>query len=64
MHLNPIQNQVLESFSIHAMKTNDSGDGLRLQQEYFGHSSFNTTAKYRKIVYDEHREKHNRLWNQ
>ena len=45
-----------DAFSVHAMKLDDSGDRLRLLQEHLGHASFNTTAKYRKIVGDEHRE--------
>ena len=39
-----------DAFSVHAMKLDDSGDGLRLLQEHLGHASFNTTAKYRKIA--------------
>jgi len=38
-----------DAFAVHAVKLNDSGDGLRLLQEHLGHASFNTTAKYRKI---------------
>lgn len=52
-----------DAFAVHAVKFDDSGDGLRLLQEHLGHSSFNTTAKYRKIGGDEHREWYNRLWN-
>ena len=44
------------------MKTDDSGDGLRLLQEHLGHASFNTTAKYRKIAGEEHRRGYDRLW--
>lgn len=51
-----------DAFSVHAMKLNDSGDGLRLLQEHLGHTSFNTTAKYRKIASDEHRTWYNHLW--
>jgi len=51
-----------DAFSVHAMKTDDSGDGLRLLQEHLGHASFNTTAKYRKIAGDEHRHWYNQLW--
>lgn len=36
-----------DAFSVHAMKVDDSGDGLRLLQEHLGHLSFNTTARYR-----------------
>jgi len=46
------------------MKLDDSGDGLRLLQEHLGHASFNTTAKYRKIAGEEHREWYERLWGE
>jgi integrase/recombinase XerD len=52
-----------DAFSVHAMKLNDTGDGLRLLQEHLGHASFNTTARYRKIAGAEHREWYDRLWN-
>ncbi len=39
-----------DAFAVHAMKLDDSGDGLRLLQEHLGHASFNTTAKYRKVA--------------
>ncbi len=55
--------RIRDAFSVHAIKTDDSGDGLRLLQEHLGHASFNTTAKYRKIAGNEHREWYNRLWN-
>ena len=51
-----------DAFSVHAMKLDDSGDALRLLQEHLGHASFNTTAKYRKIAGEEHREWYERLW--
>ncbi len=52
-----------DAFSVHAMKLDDSGNGLRLLQEHLGHVSFNTTARYRKIAGDEHRTWYNRLWH-
>lgn len=52
-----------DAFAVYAMKLDDSGDGLRLLQEHLGHASFNTTAKYRKIAGDEHRQWYERLWN-
>ena len=52
-----------DAFAIHAMKLDDSGDGLRLLQEHLGHASFDTTAKYRKVAGKEHREWYERLWN-
>jgi integrase/recombinase XerD len=53
-----------DSFAINAMKHDDSGDGLRLLQEYLGHQSFNTTAKYRKVAGEEQREWYDRLWKE
>lgn len=52
-----------DAFAVHAMKQDDSGDGLRLLQEHLGHASFNTTAKYRKVAGEEHREWYERLWS-
>jgi integrase/recombinase XerD len=51
-----------DAFAVHAVKLDDSGDGLRLLQEHLGHASFNTTAKYRKVAGEEHREWYQRLW--
>ena len=51
-----------DAFSVHAMKLDDSGDSLRVLQEHLGHTSFNTTAKYRKIAGEEHRSWYDRLW--
>jgi len=53
-----------DSFAVHAMKLDDSGDGLRLLQEHLGHQSFNTTAKYRKVAGEEHRAWYEKLWEQ
>jgi integrase/recombinase XerD len=50
------------AFAVHAVKLDDSGDSLRLLQEYLGHASFNTTAKYRKVAGEEHREWYRSLW--
>jgi len=51
-----------DAFAVHAVKLDDSGDGLRLLQEHLGHHSFNTTARYRKISGAEHQECYKRLW--
>jgi integrase/recombinase XerD len=53
-----------DAFAVHAMKLDDSGDGLRLLQEHLGHASFDTTAKYRKIAGEEHREWYEKLWQE
>jgi len=45
------------------MKLDNFGDGLRLLQEHLGHTSFNTTARYRKIAGEEHRKWYDSLWN-
>ncbi len=58
-----ISPQCLRSaFATHAVKLDDSGDGLRMLQEHLGHASFNTTAKYRKVSGKEHEEWFQRLW--
>jgi integrase/recombinase XerD len=51
-----------DAFAVHAMKLDDSGDGLRLLQEQLGHVSFNTTAKYRKVAGEELKDWYDRLW--
>ena len=51
-----------DAFATYAIKLDDSGDGLRLLQEHLGHASFNTTAKYRKIAGEEHRQWYDKLW--
>lgn len=51
-----------DAFAVHSVKTDDSGDGLRLLQEHLGHASFNTTAKYRKVSGSEHRDWYQKLW--
>jgi integrase/recombinase XerD len=51
-----------DAFAVHAVKMDDSGDGLRLLQEHLGHASFNTTAKYRKVGGSEHRDWYEKLW--
>jgi integrase/recombinase XerD len=52
-----------DAFAVHAMKLDDSGDGLRMLQEHLGHASFNTTAKYIKVAGEEHREWYEKLWS-
>jgi integrase/recombinase XerD len=52
-----------DAFAVHAVKLDDSGDGLRLLQEHLGHTSFNTTAKYRKVAGEELKDWYEKLWN-
>jgi integrase/recombinase XerD len=51
-----------DAFSVRAVKMDDSGDGLRLLQQHLRHASFNTTAKYRKVSGEEHKEWYQKLW--
>jgi len=51
-----------DAFAVHAVKLDDSGDGLRLLQEHLGHQSFNTTARYRKVSGKELHDWYQRLW--
>jgi len=50
-----------DAFAVHAVKLDDSGDGLRLLQEQLGHVSFNTTARYRKVAAVELKEWYDKL---
>jgi len=51
-----------DAFAVHAMKIDDSGEGMRLLQEHLGHTSFNTTARYRKIASEELKNWYEKLW--
>ncbi len=51
-----------DAFAVHAVKLNDSGDGLRMLQEHLGHASFNTTARYRKVAGEELKTWYGKLW--
>ena len=52
-----------DAFAVHAIRTDDSGDGLRLLQEHLGHVSFNTTARYRKVAGEELKNWYEKLWS-
>jgi integrase/recombinase XerD len=53
-----------DAFAVYAIKRDDSGDGLRMLQEQLGHTSFNTTARYRKVAGKELREWYQKLWQE
>ena len=61
-HHNVSPHRLRDAFAVHAVKTDDSGDGLRLLQEHLGHANFNTTAKYRKVSGREQRDWYDKLW--
>ena len=52
-----------DAFAVHAVKLDDSGDGIRLLQEHLGHQSIVTTMRYRKVSGEEQREWYEKLWN-
>ena len=52
-----------DAFAVHAVKLDDSGDGLRMLQEHLGHRSITTTMRYRKVSGEEQREWYEQLWN-
>jgi len=51
-----------DAFAVHAVKLNDSGDGLRMLQEHLGHRSITTTMRYRKVSGEEQKEWYQKLW--
>ncbi|MBM4433393.1 MAG: zinc-ribbon domain-containing protein [Chloroflexi bacterium] len=53
-----------DAFATHAIKVDDSGDGMRLLQEHLGQASFNTTAKYRKVAGEELKDWYSKLWKE
>jgi len=61
MH-NVSPHRLRDAFAVHAVKQDDSGDGLRMLQEHLGHLNFNTTARYRKVSGAEHRKWYQTLW--
>lgn len=50
-----------DAFAVHAVKKDDSGDGLRMLQEHLGHQSITTTMRYRKVAGEEQREWYQRV---
>ncbi|MBT9161232.1 MAG: Tyrosine recombinase XerD [Dehalococcoidia bacterium] len=59
-HVSP--HRLRDAFAVHAVQTDDSGDGLRLLQEHLGHKSIVTTMRYRKVAGEEQREWFDKLW--
>jgi len=53
-----------DAFAVHAVKLDDSGDGLRLLQEQLGHVSISTTMRYRKVAGKELKEWYRKLWEE
>lgn len=59
-HVSP--HKLRDAFAVHAVRQDDSGDGLRLLQEHLGHQNINTTMKYRKVSGEEQKEWYEKLW--
>jgi integrase/recombinase XerD len=53
-----------DAFAVHAVKLDDSGDGLRLLQEQLGHVSIATTMRYRKVAGRELKQWYQKLWEE
>ena len=53
-----------DAFAVHAVKLDDSGDGLRMLQEHLGHQSISTTMGYRKVAGGELRTWYKKLWEE
>ncbi len=51
-----------DAFAVHAVKLDDSGDGIRLLQEHLGHRSIITTMRYRKVAGEELKDWYDKLW--
>jgi len=51
-----------DAFAVHAVRINDSGDGLRLLQEHLGHQSITTTMQYRKVAGEDLKTWYGKLW--
>jgi len=52
-----------DSFAIRALKVDDTGEGMRMLQQHLGHSSFDTTARYRKVAGEELKEWYGKIWD-
>jgi len=59
-HVSP--HRLRDSFAVHAVKRDDSGDGLRMLQEHLGHANIGTTMKYRKIAGEELKDWYQKIW--
>jgi integrase/recombinase XerD len=63
MH-NVSPHRLRDAFAVHAVKLDDSGDGLRMLQEHLGHQSISTTMGYRKVAGGELRTWYKKLWEE
>lgn len=61
-HVSP--HRLRDAFAVHATSVDDSGQGMRLLQEFLGHSSFNTTARYIKLSGKQQKKWLEKVWNE
>lgn len=52
-----------DAFAVKAVQHDDSTDGVRMLQEWLGHTSIGTTMRYRKVAGQELKEWYNKLWS-
>lgn len=50
-----------DAFATHAIKVDDSTDGVRMLQEHLGHARIDTTMRYRKVAGKEQREWYDKM---
>ena len=47
-----------------AVRRDDSTDGVRMLQEWLGHTNIGTTMRYRKVAGQELKEWYQKLWDE
>jgi len=52
-----------DAFAVMAVQQDDSTDGVRMLQEWLGHTNIGTTMRYRKVAGQELKEWYEKLWN-
>ncbi len=52
-----------DAYAVNSVKSDSTGDGLRLLQEALGHQSITTTMRYRKVSGNELQDWYNKIWN-
>ncbi len=53
-----------DSFAVMAVQRDDSTDGIRMLQEWLGHTNIGTTMRYRKVAGQELKEWYQKLWSE
>ncbi len=53
-----------DAFAVMAVRRDDSTDGVRMLQEWLGHTNIGTTMRYRKVAGQELKEWYQKLWDE